>query len=427
MFRRLLFIILLVLLVGVIGLAFLTLDQAPIVTRESSKQVDNADTVKELLRQLKNSVEDRHAQQQVHISQSQFESLMGFAQRALPGFQGAVDIAPHKTLIQASMALPAPANSLYINVTAQVFPADGVDIDYVRVGSLIIPGETALNMAVWLVDKFTKSDVASTAANQITRVTMTDSQLTLDMRPLDELLAQIDVARGNISSGEDPLGDLTTDYLAYLDASPLGNSPTPQTLAKYLNLVLSRAASLSGEDDAVLHNQAALLSLAIYLGDHRISQLVGASHPTSGEIAQPRAPAVLAQRNDLAKHFTISAAIQILSQQNMTLAIGEFKELMDRAMGGSGYSFVDLAADMSGMAFGRVASEATTATQVQVLAEAHFRERDILPYIGGLPEGLSKAEFRRRYSEVDSPAYREQVADIQQRIDKLPLYRLGAQ
>ena len=425
MFRRLFLIILLTLLIAIAGLAFLTLDQSPIVTRESSRQVDNADTVKDLLKQLKNSVEDRHAQQKVLISESQFESLMGFAQRALPGFQGAVEIDPGKTVIQASMALPAPADSLFINLTAQVFPADGVDIDYVRIGSLIIPGDTALNIAVWLVDKFTKSDVASTAANQITRVTMTDAELTLDMRPLDELLAQIDVAPENISDGEDPLGELTTSYLAFLDDSPLGNSPTPQTIAKYLNLVLSRAAALSDESTAVIHNQAALLSLAIYLGDHRISQLVGASHPIPGDVAEPRAPAVLAQRNDLAKHFTISAAIQILSQQNMTLAIGEFKELMDRAMGGSGYSFVDLAADMSGMAFARVASDPNSAQQVQAMAEARLRERDILPYIGGLPEGLSKAEFRRRYTEVDSPAYRKQVADIQQRIDNLALYQLN--
>ena len=172
MFRRLFLIILLTLLIVIAGLAFLTLDQSPIVTRESSRQVDNADTVKDLLKQLKNSVEDRHAQQKVLISESQFESLMGFAQRALPGFQGAVEIDPGKTVIQASMALPAPADSLFINLTAQVFPADGVDIDYVRIGSLIIPGDTALNIAVWLVDKFTKSDVASTAANQITRVTI---------------------------------------------------------------------------------------------------------------------------------------------------------------------------------------------------------------------------------------------------------------
>jgi hypothetical protein len=77
------------------------------------------------------------------------------------------------------------------------------------------------------------------------------------------------------------------------------------------------------------------------------------------------------------------------------------------------------------MAFARVASDPNSAQQVQAMAETRLRERDILPYIGGLPEGLSKAEFRRRYTEVDSPAYRKQVADIQQRIDNLALYQLN--
>lgn len=41
----------------------------------------------------------------------------------------------------------------------------------------------------------------------------------------------------------------------------------------------------------------------------------------------------------------------------MILVIGEFKELMDWVMGGSGYSFVDLVVDMLGMVFVWVVSD----------------------------------------------------------------------
>ena len=423
MLGRLLLFLFLLLLAAFAVMAVLVVDSTPKVSRVSAQQVDNAETVQDLLRQLKNSLEDRHSQQRVEVSEAQFESLMGFAQRALPGFRGAVEVEAQQTHLAASVALPAPVNQYYINISALVFPGKGVDIEHVQIGNLVIPGDTALATAVWLVDWFTKSDVASTAANQITQITMTDEQLVLDMRPLDELLQQIDVARENISTGEDALGTLTSDYLAFLNNSPLGQSPSPQSVASYLNLILNRAGELSNEHNRVEHNQAALLSLAAYLGDHRIAGLSGASQPVKDQLAESKAPAVLAQRNDLARHFTISAALQILSQQNMTLAIGEFKELMDRAMGGSGYSFVDLAADMSGMALAQMASDPDTAGALQKLAEKGLRERDILPFIGGLPEGLSKEEFRHRYSEVDSPAYRKQVAEIQQRIDALPLYR----
>lgn len=423
MFGRIVFMLLLLFVVVTGVITVLIVDRSPNVNRVSSQQVDNAETVHDLLRQLKNSLEDRHSQQRVEVSEAQFESLMGFVQRALPGFRGAVDVEAQQTQVAASVALPAPFDAYFINVSAQVYPGEGVNIDHVRIGNLVIPGDLALASAVWLVDRFTRSDVASTAANQITQITMSDEQLVLDMRPFDELLQQIDVARENISTGVDELGALTSDYLAFIHDSAVGRSPSPQSVARYLNLVLKRAAELSNNNNAVLHNQAALLSLAIFLGDYRIASLAGASHPDPGAPTESKAPAVLAQRNDLARHFTISAALQVLSQQNMTLAIGEFKELMDRAMGGSGYSFVDLAADMSGIAFAKVATQPQSAAQLQSLAIKGLRERDILPYIGGLPEGLSKEEFRHRYNEVDSPAYRQQVAEIQARINKLPLYR----
>ena len=107
----------------------------------------------------------------------------------------------------------------------------------------------------------------------------------------------------------------------------------------------------------------------------------------------------------------------------MTMAIGEFKELMDRARGGSGYSFVDLAADMAGLRFAQVASDPLKARRLQERAVASLAERDILPYIGGLPEGLSKAEFEHFYGRVDSPEYRQQVAEIDERINALAVYR----
>ncbi|MDC8833049.1 hypothetical protein [Alteromonas gilva] len=422
MFGRILLSIILLFVAGAAVITLLVIEPAPAITKTSPHQVDNAETVQELLQQLRNSLHDRHSQQRVEVTEKQLESLMGFAQRAIPGFSGSVTVSSRKTELAASVPLPGLLDSYYINLSTLVFPGTGVDIEYIKIGKISIPGDTALKVSVWLVDRLTQSDVASTAASQITQITMAEDLLVLDMRPLDDLLKQLHVVRDNMASGVTEIGLLTTDYLAFLATSELGQSPSPKSLASYLNLALARAAELSEEGDRVLHNQAALLSLAIYLGDHRFARIAGVEQPVEGEIARPRAPAVLAQRNDLALHFIISAALQIVSQQNITLAIGEFKELMDRALGGSGYSFVDLAADMSGIAFATTAIADNTAARVQQRATEHLRERDIIPALDDLPEGLSKVEFSRRFKEVDSPAYRQQVALIQQRLDALPLY-----
>ena len=131
---------------------------------------------------------------------------------------------------------------------------------------------------------------------------------------------------------------------------------------------------------------------------------------------------MLHKRNDLARHFIISAALELLSKQGMSLAIGEFKELMDRAKGGSGYSFIDLAADMSGTEFARVAIAEGKAHQVQNAMARIQSELEIIVAIDGLPEGLSKQAFTEQYGKVDSEAYLNEVKEIERRIRGLALY-----
>ncbi|MFT6779390.1 MAG: hypothetical protein ACJAV1_003333, partial [Paraglaciecola sp.] len=46
------------------------------------------------------------------------------------------------------------------------------------------------------------------------------------------------------------------------------------------------------------------------------------------------------------------------------------------------------------------------------------------PDIQGLPEGLRKNEFSRRFTEVDSPEYLEMVRSINQRIAELPIHQV---
>ena len=106
----------------------------------------------------------------------------------------------------------------------------------------------------------------------------------------------------------------------------------------------------------------------------------------------------------------------------MSFAIGEFKELMDRGAGGSGYSFVDLVADMSGTAFAQTAASPAHAEKVQNALARIRSESDIIPAIDDVPEGLSKQAFTEQYGRVDSGAYLREVERLKQRIKRIPLY-----
>ena len=56
-------------------------------------------------------------------------------------------------------------------------------------------------------------------------------------------------------------------------------------------------------------------------------------------------------RHDLAQHFAVSAALTAMSGAKAAEAAGLLKELLDAEPGGSGFSFCDLASDLSGVAF----------------------------------------------------------------------------
>ena len=99
------------------------------------------------------------------------------------------------------------------------------------------------------------------------------------------------------------------------------------------------AKKRSNYDTAPKENEAAILALAIYAGHHWFAKFVGDVQPKKGEVTLPKAKPTLKFRADLSQHFIFSAAIKILSEQDLSLAIGEFKELMDRGDDGSGYSF----------------------------------------------------------------------------------------
>jgi len=180
------------------------------------------------------------------------------------------------------------------------------------------------------------------------------------------------------------------------------------------------AAARSEGGDPVAENRAALLVLAFFANGRGLQAIVPAA--ASWPRPAPRA-VLLAGRQDLAKHFAISAAISAHSGAPLADAIGLYKELED-ARGGSGFSFDDLAADRAGTRFGELAAGgrgAARALQRRVLAGG--AAQGLLPPVADLPGGLQEREFVRRYGGVGAPAYERELERIDGRIDALPLYR----
>ena len=416
-------VIVLLLIAGATAVAIMAVQKTPLVASTATTQLDGADSVNELLGQLQRAFSRREEGHQVTLTETQVESLVGVLQRALPDFKGVVNISPIGGTINLTYAIQD--TGYFVNASALVLPGNSLRIEQVQIGDLTIPGRYLLRFLERTVNSYTDSEIATIALSRVERVTMESGELTLDVGRLDALLTELNVVASNMSVDEESeLQRLSAYYLRYLSGREIALSTEPVSLIEYLRegMAIAREQSETPQD-AVLHNKAVILALAVYLGHHRVGTLVGDIQPNADKALKPRRGAVLHNRNDLARHFIISAALELLSEEGMSLAIGEFKELMDRGNGGSGYSFVDLAADMSGNEFAQVATEISTAVDVQNAMARIQSELEIIPAIEGLPEGLSKQAFIEQYERVDSMAYLKEVKEIKRRINLLPLYQ----
>jgi hypothetical protein len=170
-------------------------------------------------------------------------------------------------------------------------------------------------------------------------------------------------------------------------------------------------------------NRAALWALINFFSDGAFEALSGKL--VSGESDLVRSPSgvTLAARGDLLDHFVYSAGITLATQQGIGVAAGEFKELLDSGNGGSGFSFVDLAADRAGIAFVEAATASEEgARQFQQVLLAGAGENGFFPDISGLAENLDQDQFRELYGSTESARYQRQLAAIDERIIRLPLY-----
>ena len=124
-------------------------------------------------------------------------------------------------------------------------------------------------------------------------------------------------------------------------------------------------------------------------------------------------------RRDLAKHFAVSGALTALIGPQAAEATGIAKEIAD-ARGSSGFSFVDVAADLAGTTFASHVRDGKIPLEALVVS---FAVGNFLPELHGLQEGISWDDFLRQYQSTQGDGFRRQQTAIRQRILALPGYK----
>ena len=340
-----------------------------------------------------------------------------------PGQKARVDIQPDG--VQFRLSSHVPWIDRYLNVAAagMAFVNDGelaIKPQSLHVGRLAIPR--------WLLVASGPSIINRAFQNRHTR-------------PFLSSLRNIELRGNSATVTYGPLKvtkDLLSEALVVLGGHAM--EPATQDHVEHLIRLAEDNASLEFGDclrsafdwarrraevgmDPVHENRAAILALGYLLGHERIKSLVGPGLPEPElEIHRRFRRVSLRQRNDWARHFTVSAALEVLSNPATSNMIGLLKEELD-ADGGSGFSFADLLADNAGT---KLAQQVTVNREAALLMQrrlADAREGDYFPPAEDLPEGLSDAEFQQQFGGVGGDSYEQMLSEIDRRISACGIYR----
>lgn len=402
---------------------WLMLQDSPVVSTSSHEQLKEADSLAPLRSQLVYAYRLRESHQQLEVADYQVNSVFGTFQRANGRFRGQATIGQSDAEISLSYQLPEQFGSKFINVEVLLNEGDGINIERLRIGKLPLPGNYILTLAAWIFDRYTHERIAEDSLKSVTRIDFDQSNAVVMLKPFGNLIRRLKILGEQNDNKDKELASRVSYYLAFLDDNKFPVSTEPLSTAVYAGLLFGEVSRQSLNRVPEKENAAAILALAIFDGSPSFQKFVGDVQPVEGQHAQPNNPKRLNGRRDLHLHFVFSAALEILSNKGLTFAIGELKELVDSGANGSGFSFVDLAADMAGAKLTQTLLDPTTAKMMQKRLALVTHENEFFPSIIGLTEGLTKSEFTSRYDHVESDAYKMMLSDIRSRIEALPVYR----
>jgi hypothetical protein len=349
----------------------------------------------------------------VVLRERDIDLLIDHAARRWLAIATRVQLQSGRLMLQASW--PAPRGR-WLNLELGLRQTDALPVvDRLRIGGLPLPAALAAPLLRALAARHgVEPDALLRATDAIEGVTIAPGRLMVSYRIGPDTAKQLRAALV-------PPGDALRlrAYTERLAALTRGVETGEVSLARLLPPLFALAAERSAAGgDAAAENRAAIVILTFYANQRPLALMV----PAANDWPRPRPLAVTLQRRyDFPLHFLISALIAAESGTPLADAVGLWKELADARQGGSGFSFNDLAADRAGTRFGELATRDAARLQQRIAAGAN--EADFMPAVADLPEFLPEAVFVARYGGVGGAGYRRVLADIEARIDALPLFR----
>lgn len=396
----------------VLGLTFfLFTSSAPSLPPQPAPTADQVGAGRDAYRQLKQA-KGKAEGSWIMLGQPQLTGLAALASHGLRPDRLRLTTSGSTLHIQGSHALPV---GRWLNVTAEVTgPSEGFPPTRLTVGVVTLPAFASrplLEITRWLYVRLRHADVPP--IGRIARnFSVRDGRVTA-LLSVGRKSGVVDEMAGIVAQ---PI-DREAVVRIYCSLADRQKREPSSDLAEQVH----RAFSVTGTGArSPTDNGATFIALGILLVDNRVADFARLTPAAFRGCAIAPLFTKVYGRGDWPKHWALSAALSVGAGTQLSEAVGEWKELADSlakqsqfAVGDpSGFSMADLSADRAGFEIARAATQPDSAARVGA-ALATASPEQLLPHalVQG-EDGLSNAEFVKRYGGIDDPRFKARVAEI---------------
>ncbi len=429
-----LFVFLVFVLVVVCPIALLVtaIEKTPAVGESPELSFDNVKRVEQLIRQYKPRYMRFKQVRRISVLEDDLNLMVNYGVSQLTSrnfIYPQIFLSDPMVYVRATVKIPPTPLGEYVNPElALKFTHDRPDIAYLGLGKVNIPGWIIKPLASFLGTRFLSPEIYDQLIKNldaIRSVSIRQKRLSLIYEWDPESLAKLhESGKTLLVSPEHQAGlILYTNELSSIAAIVKEHQVKPISLSRVIRSLFQLAADQSRiSADPVMENRALLQALTIYCLGESLEHLVNEDRLKE---VKPRVDMTLSLngRDDLAKHFLVSAGLAVSAGSKLSQFVGLAKEVDDSA-GGSGFSFADLAADRAGVRLGELAVDSPEqASRIQQKMAAVKKESEFMPKIDHLPEGIMELQFKKQYTDLDSAAYLLIEDEISRRIENCTAYQ----
>lgn len=406
---------LLVLALVMTAILFLFTDEAPLVEQPAPPGAEQASAVRQAVSQLRGQGSGNARAVQLRFTSTQLAAAGALASDGLQPDRLLIELDGNRINIVGSHRL---FFGRWLNAgLVSEGSKKGFPPVHLTVGSVSFsPGisRRLLEAARWMVNRRGANIPPLDELIQYAEVRNDEALATVRLPKRSGLIDQLAGGRGAI--------DRRDVSKAYCTLARLHAATPTDDLAQAVRRAFpaDRAAAASAAS-----NRAAFVALAMLAVSPRVGELAGLSGDDIEGCAIAPVEFQLHGRADLAKHWALSAALEVTTGAGIGQAMGEWKELSDSvskqsefAVGDpSGFSFVDLAADRSGLSIARAAIDPARARSIAARLATITQHELLPPRLMRLEEGLPEHVFAENYGTIRDERFIARLRQIDKELD----------